>query len=239
MTKGYQERFPDTSNAAASILPHLFEIAGPFVSAVDVGGGTGAWCVTLKQLGVSRVVCIDHPEVRPDLLIDPSEFLACDMAKAFPSPVRYDLVLCLEFAEHLPKVRGEGLIDFLTASGDVILFSAAIPGQPSRYHVNEQPPEDWRTLFAQRGFERFDCVRPRIVSDTQLPYWYRQNLYVYASRSAASERKLRTLPFSNIPSEFELIHSRVLQGYRSRRLPQAADVREIFKRSLQARLNRI
>lgn len=229
-------RFPDSSQAAALILPHVFEAAGRFESALDVGGGIGAWCVALKQLAVAQVRCVDHPDVQAELLIPSSEFIACDMLHAFPPPVVSDLVVCLEFAEHLPLHRSEPLVEFLTASGGVVLFSAAIPGQPSPYHVNEQPAEFWRRLFEHRGYRRFDCVRPRIAGDTRLPYWYRQNLYVFASESEAARRQLRSLPFHKIPGEFELVHSRVLEQYRQVRVPTLRDVPSIVKRSLATRL---
>jgi hypothetical protein len=236
----HRERFPDPSQAATLILPHFFKIAGTFESAVDVGGGTGGWCAALKRLGVSSVVCVDHPDIRGDeLLIDPSEFVACDMARTFPVPVRADLVLCLEFAEHLPTCRSEALIEFLTMSGNVVLFSAAIPGQPSPYHPNEQPAEFWRRLFGQQGFRRFDCVRPLILSDERLPYWYRQNLYVFASDPDAQKRHLIDLPYSEIPTDFEIVHSRVLQQYRTVRHPQLWDVPAIVRRSINAGLRRL
>ena len=47
-----------------------------------------------------------------------------------------------------------GFVDNLVRHGDVILFSAAVPHQGGEHHVNEQPPEYWRELFARPGLRR-------------------------------------------------------------------------------------
>lgn len=50
---------------------------------------------------------------------------------------RFDLVLCLEVAEHLPASAADTLVRSLTGLGNVIAFSAAIPFQGGANHVNE------------------------------------------------------------------------------------------------------
>ena len=235
----HAERFPDSLPAADIIVPHLLEAAGRFDSAVDVGGGVGAWCLALKRHGTARVLCIDDPAVRrEDLLVSPDEFLGCDLTRTFPGPVRHDLAVCLEFAEHLPSSRADQLLDFLTASAEVVLFSAAIPGQPSPFHVNEQPAEFWRQRFEERGFSRFDCIRPRILSDERVPYWYRQNTYVFATAAAAEARRLMNFPITELPRDFELVHRRVLETYRNPRRPHLKDVPAVVRRALKTRLAR-
>jgi hypothetical protein len=54
---------------------------------------------------------------------------------------RFDLALCLEVAEHLPAAAGDSLVRRLASVGARILFSAAIPGQGGRNHVNEKWPQ--------------------------------------------------------------------------------------------------
>ena len=70
-------------------------------------------------------------------------------------PRRFDLVLSLETAEHLPPTSAATFVSTLTSLGDVVLFSAAVPGQAwtKNVHVNEQWPEyRGRDSFSVVGF---------------------------------------------------------------------------------------
>ena len=64
---------------------------------------------------------------------------------------RFDLVNCLEVAEHLDASRADSFVDDLCALGDVVVFSAAIPGQGGTHHVNEQFQSYWQERFRRNG----------------------------------------------------------------------------------------
>ena len=81
----------------------------------------------------------------------------------------------------MPADRADDFVDSLIRHGDVILFSAAVPHQGGEHHVNEQPPEYWRKLFAERGYDVFDWLRPRIAGRREVRPWYRFNSYIYAN----------------------------------------------------------
>ena len=78
-------------------------------------------------------------------------------------------------------------MDNLTAFSDVILFSAAIPGQGGDHHVNEQWPSYWIARFRERGFVSIDCIRPAIWFDNTVRADYRQNMFVLVRESALEE----------------------------------------------------
>jgi hypothetical protein len=243
-TYRYADLFTENLASARKILPLLFDIIGKPASAVDLGGGTGAWCKVLRELGVPCVLCIDSPRISPDqLLIRPEEFIGCDLAASLPAPVSCDLALCLEVAEHLPESRAAAVVDFLTSSSGLILFSAAIPGQPHGGHVNEKPPGYWKDRFGQRGFSQLDILRPRIIEDQTISYWYRQNLFLYANAANGERIRETRAPFPSIPEDFELVHFRVLETYRAARKPHGlgkvlAEIWPAFRRSLSGRLQR-
>lgn len=71
------------------------------------------------------------------LFISSKAFIPTDLSKRILIKKRFDIVSTLEVAEHLPKERGESFVEDLTRLSDVILFSAAIPGQGGTNHVNE------------------------------------------------------------------------------------------------------
>jgi hypothetical protein len=98
----------------------------------------------------------------------------------------FDLVQSLEVAEHLPSSSAAGFVETLTRHGEIVLFSAAPPGQGGAYHLNEQPYGYWRDIFAQRRYGLFDCLRPRIIDDTDLQAWYRFNSFLYVHEDKIS-----------------------------------------------------
>lgn len=64
---------------------------------------------------------------------------------------KYDMVQCLETAEHMEPENAETVVANLTDISDIVLFSAAIPYQRGAHHVNEQWPGYWIELFAKKG----------------------------------------------------------------------------------------
>jgi hypothetical protein len=87
-------------------------------------------------------------------------------------------VVSLEVAEHLPESSADTFIESLVAHGDVILFSAAVPGQGGQHHINEQWPEYWQQKFAKHGFYFHDTIRPLIWNNEKVNWWYRQNIFI-------------------------------------------------------------
>lgn len=168
-----------SSRSARTVLPLV--LAGMSVrSVLDVGCGAGAWLHEYAALGVHDALGVDGEYVRPEQLLIPGErFLAHNLAQTFDLGRRFDLVQCLEVAEHLPAAHAGTLVDNLTRHGDCILFSAAVPGQGGEYHVNEQPHEYWRDLFAARGYRLFDWLRPQLRERREVEPWYRYNLLLF------------------------------------------------------------
>ena len=212
----YTDHFIENLASARKIVPLVLEIIGTPKSVVDLGGGTGTWCKVLRENGVPRVLCIDDERIKEgDLLVEPGEFLGCNLAERIPDPVLSDLAVSLEVVEHLRKEISEQAVDFLTRSADLVLFSAAIPGQPDARHINEQIPLFWKRLFEQRGFQRLDIIRPRIIGDATISYWYRQNLFLFANAKGLVRVLHPRAAFEALPDDFELVHSSLLDIYRN------------------------
>jgi SAM-dependent methyltransferase len=152
-------------------------------SVLDVGCGAGAWMRAYLEVGVADVEGLDGAYVRGEqLLVERARFRPADLRQPFRLGRRFDLVQCLEVAEHLPPDAGETLVDSIVAHGSTVLFSAAPPGQGGEHHVNERPYEYWRRLFAARGYELFDFVRPRIAGRVGIEPWYRYNVFLFVHR---------------------------------------------------------
>lgn len=183
----YEYQREGALRSARRVTPLLRE-AISIRSVLDVGCGAGAWLRAHQETGVDDVLGIDGDYVdRSLLVIEPQRFAATDITAPFDLGRTYDLVQCLEVAEHVPAASGPALIDNLVRHGRFILFSAAVPGQGGKGHINERPLDYWRGLFAARGFRAFDFIRPRIVDDRDVEWWYRFNTLFYAHESVASE----------------------------------------------------
>lgn len=170
--------------AAAEVLPHVFSLRRPR-TVLDVGCGTGTWLRVAKELGAAEVQGLDGVHVdRALLTIAVDEFQQHDLTQPLALGRTYDLVICLEVAEHLPDAAAAELVRGLAAHGDFILFSAAIPNQGGQHHVNEQWPAYWQALFAAQGLYPYDVLRARFWGNERVEWWYRQNMIVYAPRAA-------------------------------------------------------
>ena len=123
-----------------------------------------------------------------------------DICLPFHLDRRFDLVQCLEVAEHVPPDASRMLIDNLTAHGHHVLFSAAVPGQGGENHLNERTYEFWRQLFEERGYTPIDFIRPLLQHRSDVAYWYRYNVLLYVHESA----------LANLPAP--LLQTRVLPG---------------------------
>jgi len=173
--------------SARAVLPRLLELLSP-KSIVDVGCGTGTWLRVARENGVDDVLGLDGPWVRPDHLeIPPDRFLAADLTAPPELDRTFDLVLSLEVAEHLPPSKAEDFVELLTTLGSVVVFSGAVPGQGGNGHTNEQWPEYWSSLFAQRGYEPVDCLREEFWENDAVEWWYSQNMLLFA-RSAELDK---------------------------------------------------
>ncbi len=157
------------------------------MSVLDVGCGPGVWLAEWSRIGVEEILGVDGDYVpRNKLAIPADAFRAIDISQPFDLGQHFDLVQCLEVAEHIPEANADTLIDNLCRHGDLIMFSAAVPGQGGEFHVNEQPYDYWRKKFSARGYAVFDCVRPLVVDVKQIDPWYRFNTFLYANQNGQS-----------------------------------------------------
>ena len=175
------------------------ELVGPS-SVVDLGCGIGTWLAVFRRHGVDDVLGVDGEWVPLDSLEIPRErFVAARLDRPLRLDRRFDLAVSLEVAEHLPESAAKQLVASAVALAPCVLFSAAIPHQGGRQHVNEQWLEYWAERFSDHRYVVVDSIRPRVWSNESVAYWYRQNavLYVHedtlASTPALPRERERTV----------------------------------------------
>jgi len=172
-------------SARRMLPPLLAALPVPIESVLDVGCGAGAWLSVWKSLG-AQVMGLDGSYVKTEqLLIAPEEFIAGDLRTHFSVDRRFSMAQSLEVAEHLPSSAAAGFVASLCQHADLVLFSAATPGQGGENHINEQPYSYWRRLFQQQGFAMYDPVRQSVLGDKAVMPWYRYNTFLYVKEECA------------------------------------------------------
>lgn len=195
--------------SAKVIVPLVMRLIAP-QSVVSVGCGTGAWLSVFKEQGAKRILGLDGSYVDHSLLFIPQEcFQVTDLTHQFRHEESFDLVECLEVAEHLPKSVAKGFVQSLVQLGPVILFSAAVPLQGGINHLNEQWPDYWDKLFQEHNYRRMDPIRKLIWKDPSVRYWYRQNIFLFV-REDAIPRHPQLSESLNQADDLMLVHPDIL-----------------------------
>jgi SAM-dependent methyltransferase len=181
------------------IVPDIIKMLSPS-SVIDIGCGTGNWLSSFKKNGVKNIKGIDSSKYRSDLMqIDENEYIQSDLKLKFQCEYKFDLALCLEFAEHIEEDYSAQLIQCLVASSDKIIFSAAVPNQGGTGHVNEQWPSYWVKQFKKYEYDCYDVFRAKYWDDERIQFWYRQNLLLFTSKKS-------NIPNLQFGSGLDLIH---------------------------------
>lgn len=187
---GLQER---ARWSAHEIVPRILEWVKP-TSVVDVGCGVGTWLAVFHDYGVEDVLGLDGDYVNKSMLdITEAHFRITDLSQPLTLERQFDLALCLEVAEHLPRESAGTLVSSLVQLSPVVVFSAAIPFQGGTHHVNEQWPEYWARLFGKEDYVVIDCLRKDLWNNDQVSWWYAQNMLLFVRGS-----QLDQYPYLNV-----------------------------------------
>ncbi len=184
---------PPGAVAAPGIVPtafdaawhwdHLFVDVAPFrflaekhrpAEVLDIGCGIGAYLALFKALGAREVVGVDGVPAAATVLGE-GEYVHADLARPLDLGRVFDLVVCVEVAEHLEARDEEALLDSVARhAGRLIVFSAAEPGRPGHGHVNGRPIAHWLGRWAERGWvpDLVDSLGVRCLSTMS---WFRRN----------------------------------------------------------------
>lgn len=161
-------------------------------SLIDVGCGTGTWLRAALEMGISDACGVDGIRLPQDQLHVPVAMIhTCDLRDDWYLGRRFDVVLCLEVAEHLPSESAEAFIRKLTDCGDRIIFSAACSWQGGQNHVNAQWPAYWQALFNANGYACRDNLRWKLWEDDRIEPWYRQNIFLAEKNNTAAGNERR------------------------------------------------
>ena len=199
------------SKSAEKMMPLVCSWFQP-KSIVDFGCGMGDFLAKGKEImgQEGRILGLDGDYVEKNLLkIDPeTEFQPADLTTAIKLNQKFDLAMSLEVGEHLDEKYADQFVNNIVAAADVILFSAALPGQWGVHHVNERYLSYWIEKFKRRNYDVWDVIRPLIWWDKDIDLDYRQNTVLFIKNGQNLETVLEGLETKII----DIAHPEFLEG---------------------------
>jgi hypothetical protein len=97
------------------------------------------------------------------------------------------------------------LVKTLTDLADVVVFSAAIPGQGGAGHLNEQWQSYWVKLFSGYGFSAHKELRDALWGEP-IPFWYSQNVILFTNSTIRDDQLKKPLSAGDRDCTFDVVH---------------------------------
>jgi Methyltransferase domain len=134
-------------------------------SVIDLGCASGHWVDAFMRAGADARGIEGSESAKASLVCAEDRVKFADLR--FPltdAPSHADLVMSIEVAEHIEeKYADTFLANIVRYTPNIILLTAATPGQGGHYHVNEQPQAYWISKMAALGYQ-FDEAKAAIIS---------------------------------------------------------------------------
>ena len=142
----YRDNYRTISSALLEMLP--------FDTVLDLGCANGFLLEDFAVAGKAVRGVELSPDVRdflPEILQDR---VTLDDAVTLGKVGQFDLVCCVEVAEHVPPESSQGLVDTIVANASRwIYFTAASPCQEGTGHINCRQQFFWLNEFRKRGVD--------------------------------------------------------------------------------------
>lgn len=162
----------------------IFAHLGKPTAYLDIGAGDGWMVRTARMAGCKPAIGIEYSVVAKKFAQKWAKLLVHDLTQPLRLRERFDLVTCIEVAEHLPaEANWQFVVNLCSTSSRWIVFTAAPPGQNGNGHINCQDQEYWRGLITAHGFNYVEdktvSLRETWKYVTEHAFWLPQNIQVF------------------------------------------------------------
>lgn len=157
-------------------------------SVLDLGCAVGHHLAWFRDRG-RAVRGVDlHPAAFEHTVIPTAAIDEHDLTEPYRPDQAFDVVVCIEVAEHLPASAADTLVETCTrCARDAVVFSAATPDAQGRGHINEQPRAYWRRRFEAAGWrvatDELAALRDAVT--TEAKHWVPDRLFVFVDGGEA------------------------------------------------------
>ena len=136
---------------------------------LDVGCAKGFLVENLRDLGVEASGVDVSPYAISQIREDIRPF--CRVAAGTESiDGTFDLITCIEVAEHMPEAEAKAMIKEICRHTDQVIFSSSPDDTEEPTHINLHPPEYWIELFQQEGFFPDHSFEPGFIAPQALRF---------------------------------------------------------------------
>ena len=155
-------------------LDLIMELFKP-ASVLDIGCGTGRSLSYLRDNGVDALG-VEGSELAIARARHPNHIIKHNLNHELNLGRRFDLVWCAEVVEHIHPRYEQNLLRTFVNHSDLLVITAAQPGQGGEGHFNEQPFEYWIAKFQARGYSYDERATLKLRA---IPEPYSENILVF------------------------------------------------------------
>jgi SAM-dependent methyltransferase len=155
-------------------LDLIMELFKP-TSALDIGCGTGRALSYLREKGV-ETIGVEGSDLAISRARHPSHIVKHNLNRELNLRRRFDVVWCAEVVEHIHPRYEKNLLRTMVNHSDLIILTAAQPGQGGEGHFNEQPFEYWIGRFRALGYSYDESTTLKLRA---IPEPYSENILVF------------------------------------------------------------
>lgn len=176
---------PDRQHSYKIVVHYIIKnIKSDLTSVIDYGCGAGWFLYYFKKAGINDIVGVEPNEENSSVLDlsikDNVKFL--DLTEQIYMDKQFDLAMNIEVAEHIDEKYADLVVENITRHTDLLIFSAATPGQGGYGHVNEQPFEYWVEKLNKINFNCDSKSTKKFrhyLKENKAKSWYINNISVF------------------------------------------------------------
>lgn len=169
-----------------SLADKIMELFSPKLVS-DLGCGTGHYCKYFYDISRWNVHGYEGNVSACENKVH--EFVKCvDLTKPLETECEYDLTICLEVGEHLPKIYENIFIDNITnISNNILILSWAVKNQGGKGHVNCQENDYVINKMENKGFKFLPDITKEL-RDASTFRFFKNTIMVFKKEQYIEER---------------------------------------------------